>query len=187
VNICRRKPHVRTTDEASTQSRGFRHQGCLPVTFQDWSFYHFLPLHLTMYNRSRQSLAGEPNPPRDLPRPGPQWLISFNIKSGVCAPAKSTERWVIVFKPRGFSRTLIVDTDSLSYGRWRWLAPLHLTHSGTRTVTLGHFMVKFEKISFFQRFTCNTVGGPWWVWSLFRSVAGQLFLQYFDAVGWVFW
>ena len=30
------------------------------------------------------------------------------------------------------------------------------------------------------------VGGPWWVWSLFRSVAGQLFLQYFDAVGWVF-
>ena len=41
-------------------------------------------------------------------------------------------------------------------------------------------------IFFFQRFTCNTVGGPWWVWSLFRSVAGQLFLQYFDAVGWVF-
>ena len=32
----------------------------------------------------------------------------------------------------------------------------------------------------------HTVGGPWWVWSLFRSVAGQLFLQYFDAVGWVF-
>ena len=23
---------------------------------------------------------------------------------------------------------------------------------------------------FFQRFTCNTVVGPWWVWSLFRSV-----------------
>ena len=38
----------------------------------------------------------------------------------------------------------------------------------------------------FQRFTCNTVGGPWWVWSLFRFVAGQLFLQYFDAVGSVF-
>ena len=27
---------------------------------------------------------------------------------------------------------------------------------------------------------------PWWVWSLFRSVAGQLYLQCFDAVGWVF-
>ena len=36
------------------------------------------------------------------------------------------------------------------------------------------------------KITCNTVGGPWWVCSLFRSVAGQLFLQYFDAVGWVF-
>jgi len=29
-------------------------------------------------------------------------------------------------------------------------------------------------------------GNPRWVWSLFWSVAGQLFLQYFDAVGWVF-
>ena len=46
------------------------------------------------------------------------------------------------------------------------------------SLTVGFF--------FFQRFTCNTVGGPWWVLSLFRSVAGQLFLQYFDAVGWVF-
>ena len=34
---------------------------------------------------------------------------------------------------------------------------------------------------------CNMVGSTWWVLSLFRSVAGQLFLQYFDAVGWVFW
>jgi len=24
-------------------------------------------------------------------------------------------------------------------------------------------------------FTCNTVGSSWWVWNLFRSVAGQLF------------
>ena len=31
-----------------------------------------------------------------------------------------------------------------------------------------------------QRFTCNTVGGPWWVWSLFRSVA-------FPSVLWCCW
>jgi len=30
------------------------------------------------------------------------------------------------------------------------------------------------------------VGSTWWVLSLFRTMAGQLFLQYFDAVGWVF-
>ena len=32
------------------------------------------------------------------------------------------------------------------------------------------------------------VGSAWWVLSLFRSVTGHLFfLQYFDAVSWVFW
>ena len=40
--------------------------------------------------------------------------------------------------------------------------------------------------SFFYRFTCITVGSASWVLSLVRTMAGQLFLQYFDAVGWVF-
>jgi len=42
-----------------------------------------------------------------------------------------------------------------------------------------------DRVFLFLRFTCNTVGSAWWVLSFFRTMAGQLFLQYFDAVGWV--
>ena len=55
---------------------------------------------------------------------------------------------------------------------------LNLPHIYWSAIGIGFF--------FFQRFTCNTVGSPWWVWIFFRPVTGQLFLQYFDAVGWVF-
>jgi len=30
------------------------------------------------------------------------------------------------------------------------------------------------------------VGSAWWILRLFRTMAGQLFLEYVDAVGWVF-
>ena len=55
----------------------------------------------------------------------------------------------------------------------------------TQSLSPSNIFDKFTTVTV-SLVSCNTVGGPWWVWSLFRSVAGQLFLQYFDAVGWVF-
>ena len=49
--------------------------------------------------RGRQSLAHGPNLARELCRSGPQWFVSFNVKSIPCPPAKLTERWAIVFMP----------------------------------------------------------------------------------------
>jgi len=73
---------------------------------------------------------------------------TFNIKSGPCALAKCTERWMTVSRWAGFSHTLIVDGDWLSCTCWRWLAPLHLTCLVTSPVPLpGHFLVKFGKIA----------------------------------------
>ena len=48
-------------------------------------------------------------------------------------------------------------------------------------VSLG--LTHCDRVFIFQMFTCNTVGGPWWVWSLFRSVAGQLF----PSILWCCW
>jgi len=53
------------------------------------------------------------------------------------------------------SRPLTVDVDWLSYTRWRWLAPLHVTSLFTSPVILGKILVKFGKISIKQTcFTC---------------------------------
>jgi len=53
------------------------------------------------YNRGRQSPACMPHPASRLSRSNPRWLISFNIKSGLCSPAKCTKRWAIVFMLSG--------------------------------------------------------------------------------------
>jgi len=40
----------------------------------------------------QQSPARRPNPARELRRSGPRRLVTFNSKSGPCAPAKCTEK-----------------------------------------------------------------------------------------------
>ena len=86
------------------------------------------------YNRCRQSHG--PNPARKLRRCGPQQLVSFNIKSGPCAPAKCTKRWIVITWV-GFSRTPI---SSLTM-----TGSLTLDLFGHSSSNIGTFLVKFRK------------------------------------------
>jgi len=49
---------------------------------------------------SAKSARG-PNLARELRPSSSLRLVSFNIKSSLCAPSKHTERWTTVFMPSG--------------------------------------------------------------------------------------
>jgi len=89
------------------------------------------------YVRGRQSPARGPNPARELRQSGRRWLVSFNVKSDVCAtvlPQNAPKDERLFYTSIGFSRTLMALLHSLTLS-----VSLILDPFVSSPVTLGNF------------------------------------------------